>query len=196
MLRRADNCNLVYVKRVFGMGRLQLHVGKSVYLIGKYDEAEVTARREQQMHAPIGLRKIGERTYWRFKDRYYWDNDGHTADEVYALLVTRMQREQATVERARAIVAMGKLPRSTSREAIPEDVRQLVFVRDGGRCCSCGSTTNLEFDHVIPVSMGGSSGPKNLQVLCGPCNRAKGAGIVARPSVAKTPVPTRAVPPR
>ncbi|RSM87100.1 hypothetical protein DMH25_42665 [Streptomyces sp. WAC 01325] len=35
----------------------------------------------------------------------------------------------------------------------------------------------MQFDHVIPVAMGGSSGADNLQVLCGPCNRSKGAGL-------------------
>jgi 5-methylcytosine-specific restriction endonuclease McrA len=63
---------------------------------------------------------------------------------------------------------------------ISDDVKQLVWTRDGGRCRNCGSTVELQFDHVIPVSMGGNSEPDNLQILCGPCNRRKGPGITVR----------------
>ena len=61
--------------------------------------------------------------------------------------------------------------------ALPEDVRREVFRRDGGRCVACGSDELLQFDHVIPVAMGGASTPENLQLLCAPCNRDKGASL-------------------
>lgn len=63
------------------------------------------------------------------------------------------------------------------RAAIPSSVKQAVWQRDGGRCAICGATTDLHFDHVIPVSKGGGNSPKNLQILCGECNRAKAARI-------------------
>ena len=52
-----------------------------------------------------------------------------------------------------------------------------VWRRDEGRCAECGSKENLEYDHIIPASEGGSSTERNLQLLCESCNRAKGASI-------------------
>jgi hypothetical protein len=59
--------------------------------------------------------------------------------------------------------------------SIPQDVKIAVAARDGGRCRQCGSTTDLHFDHVIPWSKGGANTVTNIQLLCGPCNRRKGA---------------------
>jgi len=59
--------------------------------------------------------------------------------------------------------------------AIPQDVKIEVAVRDGGRCRQCGSNKELHFDHVIPWSKGGPNIVGNIQLLCGTCNRRKGA---------------------
>lgn len=61
------------------------------------------------------------------------------------------------------------------RRIIPQDVKIAVSARDGGRCRKCGSSVKLHFDHVIPVSRGGANTVANIQLLCGACNRAKGA---------------------
>lgn len=42
------------------------------------------------------------------------------------------------------------------------------------RCLCCGKKKKLEFDHVIPVSKGGSSDISNGQPLCRSCNSSKG----------------------
>jgi hypothetical protein len=65
----------------------------------------------------------------------------------------------------------------TSRTPIPEAVRTEVWRRDGGRCVQCGSKQNLQFDHIIPVAQGGATSVANLQLLCQPCNGAKGKKI-------------------
>jgi 5-methylcytosine-specific restriction endonuclease McrA len=38
--------------------------------------------------------------------------------------------------------------------------------------------SEFQYDHIIPVSVRGGSTEDNLQILCGPCNRRKGASIV------------------
>lgn len=56
-------------------------------------------------------------------------------------------------------------------------VRYLVFTRDEYCCRICGRSaqdgTQLEIDHIIPRSKGGSHEITNLQTLCVDCNRGK-----------------------
>ena len=59
------------------------------------------------------------------------------------------------------------------REAIPEDVKLVVWTRDGGACVRCGSKQNLHFDHIIPIAKGGGNTEANIQVLCQTCNLKK-----------------------
>jgi 5-methylcytosine-specific restriction endonuclease McrA len=59
------------------------------------------------------------------------------------------------------------------RERISEDVKMFVWRRDQGKCVECGGQEKLEFDHIIPVSKGGSNTARNLQLLCENCNRTK-----------------------
>ena len=40
-------------------------------------------------------------------------------------------------------------------------------------CAECGSTENIEADHVVPISRGGQHSIGNLQALCRSCNSSK-----------------------
>jgi len=63
------------------------------------------------------------------------------------------------------------------RDTIPERVRHEVWRRDQAQCVDCASRERLEFDHIIPLSRGGSNTARNLELRCEPCNRRKGARI-------------------
>jgi hypothetical protein len=131
----------------------------------------------EQRDAPVAVAADERRTWWMFRDRVFWEDDGLAAEEVMALALERDRRRRRRIDRA--LDAMGAERRAAAprREPIPEEVRRRVFRRDGGRCVACGSEELLQFDHVIPVALGGASIDENLQLLCAPCNRDKGAAL-------------------
>ena len=57
---------------------------------------------------------------------------------------------------------------------IPRQVKLEVFHRDKGSWVKCGSHQQVAFDHMIPVSLGGSSTANHVQLPCQSCNRTKG----------------------
>lgn len=183
MLRRAENVTYSQERVSFwtGRGRAVLTVGKRVFELGKWTREEFQERLDFQLRRPLRITTISGRRYWLFENKMYWENDGLTGDEVYAVLVTRQQRSRQHIDRAQATVAMGSTPRSSAaRQAIPDDLKQYIWTRDEGRCRACGSPTELQYDHIIPLKMGGSNNAENLQILCGPCNRSKSAGLTTR----------------
>ena len=63
------------------------------------------------------------------------------------------------------------------RTAIPLRKRMEIFRRDGLKCSYCGGffpVSQLEIDHVTPVSQGGTDEDSNLTTSCITCNRSKG----------------------
>lgn len=46
------------------------------------------------------------------------------------------------------------------------------------RCLSCGKKRKLEVDHILPVSLGGTSNIENIQPLCKSCNASKGTDTI------------------
>jgi hypothetical protein len=122
-------------------------------------------------------------TFWFYRDKVVRSesieaevpvNDIPLFIKHYILRIGRdyekIRREVEALENLESLVG-------TSREPIPEPVRLYVWQRDKGQCVKCGSRERLEFDHIIPISAGGSSTERNVQILCETCNRSKGATI-------------------
>lgn len=63
------------------------------------------------------------------------------------------------------------------RGKVSNKMRFAIYNRDHNRCRKCGSTRNLEIDHIIPIAKGGKSTYDNLQTLCHRCNVNKGTKI-------------------
>lgn len=144
----------------------------------------------EQHERPVPLLHDAPRTWWLFEDRVYWEDDELDDADVLALIRERERRQQRKLERAHAALAAtderpradGRGPRHapggrTGRTPIPREVRQAVWERDGGRCVDCDASFDLQYDHVIPHALGGAHTVENLQILCAPCNQAKGASL-------------------
>ena len=66
---------------------------------------------------------------------------------------------------------LGKLP-------APSTHKKALYGEQGGHCNGCDEhfqLRNLEVDHIIARKVGGTDHPENLQLLCGSCNKIKGA---------------------
>src|SRR5690554_4303395 len=85
----------------------------------------------------------------------------------------RKLRDEARKELISEGILLKNISLETSERHISQEVKNLVWNRDNGKCVQCGSNEKLEFDHIIPFSKGGSNTYRNIQLLCEKCNREK-----------------------
>jgi hypothetical protein len=184
MLRRADNVSLTVRTAARGLFRKRtefrgcsFHDGRRFHRLPWSEEEYRRVLREQQA-IPIAVFTWGSRTYWHFHDKFFWENDDLSQDQVCALLLDRERQLARKIERATARAALGtSAVGADKRTPIPDDVKAFVWQRDNGRCVKCGSNERLEFDHIIPIAMGGSNTARNIQLLCETHNREKGGHL-------------------
>ena len=135
-------------------------------------------RAAQSRHSvPVKIAAGQTRSWWWFEDAFFWESGGYSPQDVLALVRDRQRRDQQRLDRAHTMLNAEQVAPAKRRGPIPRDVRRLVFERDGGRCVECGSNFDLQYDHIIPVALGGATSIDNLQLLCGPCNREKSANV-------------------
>src|SRR3954471_474989 len=177
MLREAKNAAWT-VRGRWPLRRLVFTAGPLRAARGLRPAAYAALEAEQRMAAVAVLEAPDGRTYWWCQNRFYWEDDGLSGHDVLALVHERRTRARTRLARAHAALEQAADPGGRPRrEPIPRAVRRAVWERDGGACVACGEAFELQFDHVIPVALGGASTVENLQVLCGPCNRRKSASV-------------------
>lgn len=126
-----------------------------------------------------GYKMILPRQFYIYKNNLYHVSDmsSYSENEIEILIKENYYKNNERFQKLiREIELFEKLESDVvelSREPIPESVRFTVWRRDEGKCVRCGSQNNLEFDHIIPVSQGGSNTERNIQLLCEKCNREK-----------------------
>jgi hypothetical protein len=179
MLREAKNC--AFVRQGVLRRRYAFVVGS--HDIGVLRPGPFARAARAQLDEPVPLMEAGARRWWWYRDRFWWEDEGYGPDDVVALVADRERRARRRLERAHAALERERPPgrgRPVAphlREPLPRDVRLAVWRRDRGRCRECGNGFDLQYDHVIPVALGGATSVDNLQLLCGDCNRAKGASL-------------------
>lgn len=129
---------------------------------------------------PVLITFTPTRQYWWYREGFVWENQDLKPRDVMALLHDRDRRHERNLGRAHVLLDVDQglanvLPRQ--RQPVPREVREAVFSRDGGRCVECQSNFELQYDHVIPWSLGGADTVQNLQLLCSPCNQRKGVSF-------------------
>lgn len=136
----------------------------------------VSAEGVVRAYPPVGSDRVLA-DVWLYNGNAYITEDLElTSADVLALINEQANRRRLRLEKAHALQAMTE-QLTTRRQPIARDVKVFVWQRDGGRCTECGSQTDLEFDHVIPLALGGSNTARNIQLLCAACNRRKGATL-------------------
>lgn len=52
--------------------------------------------------------------------------------------------------------------------------KDFLLFKYNNKCAKCGSDKNLQIDHIVPITLGGTNEVYNLQILCKRCNVSKG----------------------
>jgi hypothetical protein len=134
---------------------------------------------------PVFTRFMGrnENIFWFFKQDIYIANSSnrdtrYTTEQIKLLVLEFYDRERRRFEKLKNLYASDETDEPQNhRERIPERVRIEVWRRDDGKCAHCGSREKLEYDHIVPVSKGGSNTARNIELLCEACNRKKSNNI-------------------
>jgi 5-methylcytosine-specific restriction endonuclease McrA len=150
---------------------------------------EYTQSKDEPFHlARLANRNGGDGslgTMWLFRDCFYVTERFPTESETEEVVLRikalhyrrseEMNRLREEVANFEAVERRGDGP---ERKPIPDDVKLVVWSRDGGTCVKCGSSKDLHFDHIIAVALGGSNEAENIQLLCRACNLSKGPRLI------------------
>lgn len=107
---------------------------------------------------PDLLRAKNVREYWRNRERNI------ARRKLWGIENPEMQRELVNRRRVR-------MSGSGHFLILEKEIKRLYQ----SPCQACGSTEQIEQDHIVPLSRGGRHCIGNLQPLCSPCNKSKGS---------------------
>ena len=138
---------------------------------------------------PVEFMKSPTHRYLWVDTAFYEAEIDLSLEEAAALVRVEEIKRSRKIQRAIEVSQGGPKYVRVNRGAIPDEVKHFIWTRDSGSCVSCGSKSDLQFDHVIPLALGGSNEVGNLQLLCATCNRQKGSSLTVQhlPRGAKGP---------
>jgi 5-methylcytosine-specific restriction endonuclease McrA len=153
------------------LGRYAVRSGKTIY-DRRWKKSSFQDLKARQQNDPVKLVRNGRRVLWHFHNQFYWDDNELEAADVKALVLQRERREHQKLQTAHSLMR-AEANGTAGRVPIPTELRRAVFERDGGRCVECNSNFDLQYDHILPIALGGATTIANLQLLCADCNRRK-----------------------
>lgn len=155
----------------------------------EYEKSRVAPFSFAQLSSHLSISEIKDpdlHWLWLYRDTFYITERAPRPSEIDEVILRikalhfqqdeglkRLKEQVANFEAVEDVLRAG-----TTRKAIPDDVKLLVWTRDKGVCARCGASKELHFDHIIPLSRGGSDEPENIQILCRTCNLTKSDRIV------------------
>jgi 5-methylcytosine-specific restriction enzyme A len=81
------------------------------------------------------------------------------------------------------------ITRTLRRPTFSTSFRLSLFLKRKGTCAACAQKIEAgkvwDIDHILPLALGGTNEPHNLQILCKPCHQSKTSHSDI-PSIAKT----------
>lgn len=149
----SGSARLVYARALASVGQVEPAITVMGHAISADDHAHEARTERARLLVSLGRR-------------------AHARRDVNQVVI-----EDPTDPAVLALAAELEVIGATERRAIPRETKDRVWQRDRGRCVQCESQELLEFDHIIPLAMGGANTERNLQLLCEPCNRAKAATL-------------------
>lgn len=142
----------------------KIYKDKNIYYNWKTDEDLKRKEAERKQ-----MKDIAEREH----KMYQWklESEKREKEEIARKIKERYRRRELEKIVRQELIDSGELfGDKPKRPPIPREIVDAVYRRDGGRCVYCGSTENLQIDHIIPFSKGGATTLENLQLLCRKCN--------------------------
>ena len=161
--RRAANKNKIvkYMAAYYKKNKEEIAKTKAVYR-KKHEDKLV------KYHA--AYRKKHEDKLVKYRAAYYKNNKEKIAKTKAAWQAANPEIRRC-IEHARRARKRNAEGRHTAADV------QRIFDAQRGKCAHCltGIKAGYHVDHIQPISRGGSNWPRNLQLLCAPCNQRKHA---------------------
>jgi hypothetical protein len=135
-------------------------------------ERRFTRLAGSQSDLPVLVAKHDGRSWWWYRDRFWWDDEGLDA---YAVKVSVLDGELRSRQHAEALAqaraaVLGEEPRAGNSPGLSQIVRFAVWCRDRGRCVDCGTADDLGFDEILSTTVGGSTAAANVELRCVACH--------------------------